>query len=213
MPPRTKFFAYVGAKPWLIDQLLAVFHDLSFSVLVSPFAGTGVFEYALARAMPERQVQLYDTNAALVNFHQCYLQRQPELVESFQGSTALSKDKFLEWLSTFKDLQPVTCPSLHLATRYAIWQQHCFSGKSGSYVSGNRRRCPTRATRASPPLNLQVSCQDGLDALQRHLEQDLDTAYYLDPPYYVGERHYASGICRNFPRHRLAHLLHAHSSA
>ena len=72
---------------------------------------------------------------------------------------------------------------------------------------------PYQGMLKSPPLNLQVSCQDGLDALQRYLEQDLDTAYYLDPPYYVGERHYASGICRNFPHHRLAHLLHVHSSA
>ena len=92
MAPRSKFFAYVGAKPWLADQLLEVFRDRSFRLLVSPFAGRGIFEYALARATPDFTVQLYDTNVALVNIHQCYLQRRPELVGSFQGSAETSKD-------------------------------------------------------------------------------------------------------------------------
>ena len=213
MAPPSKFFAYVGAKPWLTEQLLEVFQDLNPSVLVSPFAGTGVFEYELARKMPECKVQLYDTNAALVNFHQCYLQRQPELARSLQGASELSRDDFQELGRTFANLQPLERPSLYLAARYAKWQQQCFCGKWGSYVFGTKRRLPTRAMCEPPPPNLSVSHQDGLDALQAHLRQDSNTAYYLDPPYYVRERHYASGSNMSFPHLKLAEILDAFPNA
>jgi DNA adenine methylase len=204
-------FRYVGSKSWLCGELLELFGALPCSTLVSPFWGTGVFEYAFARAHPEKAVLGFDSNAALVNFHRAYAEDPIGLEEALgRLEPSLTREEFLVERDALEAAVLPDPPDPDLAALFVRFMCHCFSGKWASY--GGTHAFPSKARHLTCPPNFTASLGDALEVLREWLPRE-EGCFYIDPPYLVPRRHYQQGRNDSFPHEELAALLRAWGGA
>lgn len=205
-------FRYVGSKSWLSQTLLRLFGDTRRNILVSPFLGTGVFEYAFARAHPEKVVAGFDSNAALVNYHRAYAEDPDGLQEALgRLEPIVTKSQFNADRDTLEAADTPDPPDPVLAALFVRFMCHCFSGKWASY--GGTHAIPRKAREWPCPPNFSASLGDALDVLREWLPRE-DSAFCIDPPCLVHRRHCQQGRNdRCFPHEELAALLRAWNTA
>jgi len=210
--PFPKHFTYVGGKSWLVPELLKVFEALGQPTLVSPFLGSGVFEYAFARAHPEVTVHGWDANEALVNYHRAFAEAPGDLEEAIARiSPGISKEDFVADQAALETVRAAEVDP-HMAAVFVRFMTHCFSGKYGSWNGRTRRKLPTVARLCPSPVNFSARVGDAFEVLERELPRP-GVMCYIDPPYWSFQRHYSQ--CRNnhFPHEELAALLRCWSEA
>lgn len=228
--PPPKFFKYVGGKTWLRPLLLRLFDRLATEELVSPFLGSGVFEYAFARARPDVRVRTSDVSAPLVNFHAAVRLRREELRGLLlAGEATMERAEYDALQLRFAHMQASAEAGGGLedeseegdaraAADFARMMQNSYSGKYGSYCRSVFRVLPTRALRLPAPSNLECTRREAMDVLRARFGRCGDgdgdgAAWYLDPPYWTPEEHYLPGNNLRFPHEELAALLLARPRA
>jgi site-specific DNA-adenine methylase len=234
--PPPKFFKYVGGKTWLRPLLLRLFDRLVVDELASPFLGSGVFEYAFARARPDVRVRTSDISAPLVNFHAAVRRRRNELKQLLlAGEPTMERAEYDALQLRFAHMQAAAQAGgddddeddseegdARAAADFARMMQNSYSGKYGSYCRSVFRVLPTRALRLPAPPNLECTRREALAVLRTGLgakDDDDDSArpggvaWYLDPPYWTPEEHYLPGNNLRFAHEALAALLLARPRA
>jgi len=75
MRPLPQLFRYYGSKGYLAETLERAIPG-GCTTLVSPFVGSGVFEYRYAAKHPGVRVVCFDIDPDVVNFHRVALKRR-----------------------------------------------------------------------------------------------------------------------------------------
>ena len=199
-----KLFPYVGSKSWLVPLLLRLFERLSADVLVSPFLGRGVFEYAYARKFSKTPVLCFDVNAALLGVHRAYASDSKRLENAIRSlDPRLSREDYYALKARYAALAEVS-GDFQGAAEFVRFMTNSFSGKYGSYVN-SKRSLPVSALATPCPSNLSVARRDVFELLRNPPPGRL--AWYLDPPYFVPTTHYQGSTNLGFQHGELAKLL------
>src|SRR6056300_1698641 len=92
------FLQYFGAKSRLTKYLCSILPCMDdITVVVSPFFGSGAFEYYLIENNSHITLYGYDIEKELVNYHQCLIENPQRLHEEITSrfTKPLNKDEFL----------------------------------------------------------------------------------------------------------------------
>lgn len=148
--------------------------------MVSPFFGSGAFEYYVARNHPEYQVLGFDIFPELVNYHQVFLNDPRSLYDCIKVhyKTPLTKEQF-------KDAK-------HLAMRAILYfhaiSHSSFSGKLRCHAQQKALKNIESMKDSNYP-NIQVKLQSFRETIEQY-GNDQDVFLNLDPPYYLKENYY-----------------------
>lgn len=202
-----QLFRYFGSKARMAPALAEAVPE-GTRQLVSPFFGSGVFEYNWAAAHPDARVVGYDVDPAVVNFHHIAQTRRKALhgrIMALRSTSApdgvLTKDEYAALL------RAGLSRGLAGAARFYVVSQHSYSGKIGSYARPDRFREPTALESPLPP-NVEVRLGDAHEALAGLARRapPAGAFVYMDPPYFVDRTDYYTHAA--FDHARLAEEAH-----
>ena len=216
-PAVRQLFKYFGSKARLAPALAECVPE-GVTVLVSPFFGSGVFEYNWAAAHPDARVVGYDLDPAVVNFHRQAQARPRALYGRIMGLRSprrgegplrgtLDKDEYAAMVAAGLS------DGLDGAARFYVASVHSYNGKIGSYARAERFREP-RALLAELPRNVTVVRGDALRVVEAIAQgrwraggrdKQGGLFLYLDPPYYLMRANYYRQV--EFDHERLAAAL------
>lgn len=197
-PAVPQLFRYFGSKARMAPALAEAVPE-GTRVLVSPFFGSGAFEYGWAAAHPGARVVGYDLDPAVVNFHRAARTRRLALrarIGELLVRGPLPKRAYAAMVAAGLDR------GLEGAARFYVVSQHSYGGKIGSYARPPRAR-PPLALEQPLPENVEVRLGDAHDVLAGLAGRPAaGTFVYMDPPYLIARRYYARSA--GFDHARLA---------
>ena len=194
-------FPYVGSKSWLVPTLHDIFERLSPDLLVSPFLGSGVFEYAFARSS-NVPVLGCDLNPALLCVHLAYALDPDRLASAIRAlDPHLTREEYYATRTRCESV--AVCADFNVAAEFVRFMSNSYSGRYGSYVN-SKRSVPTRAL-SLPCPDVTVERRDAFELLRNPPPGRL--AWYLDPPYLVRTKHYQGSTNLGFDHKGLSELL------
>lgn len=193
VPP---LFPYYGSKTCMVDTIMALMPS-DARVMISPFIGSGVFEYNYAAQHPHCQVLCFDKDPVVVNFHQQALRDRLALHAGIMaahvrlcGKTVMSKDTHKRLLQ--QHFAARQHRGMADAVRFYLLMAYSFSGKFGTFaVKLTFRRI--NGILHSLPKNIQVRHGDATQVIASLLAETRTGAHvcmYLDPPYYISRKDY-----------------------
>lgn len=179
-------------------MLLEIFERVSPESLVSPFLGSGSFEYQYARKFPAVKVLCSDINAALLSVHRVYSEDAKGLETILTGlSPRLSREASCALKARYASMNEISSDPAD-AAEFVRFMCNSFAGKYGTWCRSTRN-LSVRALRTPCPPNISVSRNDAFALLRDHLRSPSPgrVAWYLDPPYCLNEPYYAgfSKVC------------------
>lgn len=199
---------YLGGKSRLAKTIIAKINQVDHKTYVEPFVGMGGIFLRRSRR-PSAEV-INDYNKELATFYRILQRHYPQFMETLKFQIS-SRAEF-ERLS--KE-DPSTLTDLERAGRFLYMQRLAFGGK----VSGkNFGVSPDRAgrfniTTLGPMLDdihsrlagVVIECLPYQELIKRY---DRDgTLFYLDPPYWGGEKDYGKDMFEREDFERLAKQL------
>ena len=195
-------FRYFGSKKRMAGALAALVPP-GTRTLVSPFIGSGVFEYTFATAHPECRVVCYDKDPAIVNFHREALRDRMGLHRAVMaaharlcggegGAPTLTKEQYT---ALYARHQAAARRGRQIgraaAVRFYLLMAYSYSGKIGSFASKESFRKPWGLLQELP-RNVEVRRGDALSVLDGLIARgpDKSALVYMDPPYMLKNNYY-----------------------
>lgn len=197
-------FRWFGSKRWLTPTIAAAVPG-ECTVVVSPFLGSGAFEYAFALANPDRRVVCFDIDPAVVNFHKNALRAPRALFDRvmkmhaqmcLDGESVIRKEAYDTLVRRHVRAGDARQHGLNAAARFFVLAAYSFSGKKFTFARKDAFRKPTALLGRLPTENLSVERANALEVLDRLSKEDARTTFvYLDPVYMHrrGSDYYAKG--------------------
>lgn len=180
------FLHYAGSK----SKISKVFHtylpDPLPDTIVSPFFGSGAFEYYLAKMYPHKNVMGYDIIEPLVIYHQQLIENPVNLYEEIKSKfhQPLNKEQFEDIKHSIDDEQTPIIKALYLF----MMSDSSFSGRITSFAKKTRVR-DIEKMKDFNLKNVQVSIQDFQKTITQYKDNP-DIFFYIDPPYFLKHNWY-----------------------
>jgi len=188
---------WIGGKKQLAGRLCGMIEAVPHRVYAEPFIGMGgVF---LKRRLAARVEAINDADREVITFFRILQRHYPQFMETLKFQIA-SRAEFERLRAT----DPATLTDLERAARFLYLQKLSFGGKVAGRSFGIDTHKPARfdVLRLGPVLEaiherlcgVTIECLDWAEFLRRWDRPE--TLFFVDPPYYGTEGHYAA----TFPR-------------
>lgn len=188
---------WIGGKKQLAARLCEIIEDVEHRVYAKPFVGMGgVF---LRRRLAAKVEAVNDRDREVITFFRILQRHYPQFMETLKFQIT-SRAEFERLRAT----DPATLTDLERAARFIYLQKLAFGGKVAGRTFGIDTFGPARfnVQRLGPVLEaiherlagVTIECLDWADFLTRWDRPE--TLFFVDPPYYGTEGHYAA----EFPR-------------
>ena len=188
------FLQYYGRKQALIPTLQR-FLPASFDTVISPFLGSGAFEYYLNMTQG-KDVAGYDTYGALVDYHNCLCSRPSLLQQAIVASGASKPVSKATYLACCERLRsPRRYTPLQRAVPVFVVHQNSYGGKAGpkDYIMRDRVKdvASMHTVRAE---GFSAREGDGFETLRKlRGPARRGTFIFIDPPYLLARNYYGQG--------------------
>ncbi|MGA0569660.1 DNA adenine methylase [Variovorax sp. VNK109] len=197
--------AWLGGKSRLADQIIELMPP--HTTYCEVFAGAAWVFFK----KPESKVEIInDINRELVTLYRCVQHHLPELVLQFRWML-VARDEFDRFMRTPAD----TLTDIQRSARFFYLSKTAFGAKVSKPTFGAAATAPPRLnlTRIEEDLSeahlrlarVFVECRPFLDVIKKY--DRAGTLFYIDPPYWGGEKDYGEGIFSRDDFARLAEQL------
>lgn len=215
------FLQYFGSKSRLTQKLSHLLPPMKdITTVISPFFGSGSFEYYLIENNPHITLYGYDIEKELVNYHNCLIENPQklhnEIVSRFQYP--LDKKTFLFYRNILTTTYVREDNKYYLASILFGLSRNSYSGKLRSFA-----KKPTIVSvkymknYLFNSTNLQgkihINYKNCFDVLKdKNIQNNPHIFIYLDPPYHLDEKpninHYGIiSLQASFDHQRLYNVL------
>ena len=206
--PAAPVAGWLGGKKHLHPTIIDRIERISHKTYVEPFVGMGgVF---LRRRFRPRLEVANDRNSEIVNLFRILQRHLPQLMEVMRFQIA-SRAEF----ERLRKTDPATLTDLERAARFLYLQRLAFGGQVDG-VFGVSLTAPRFSLARLEPLldaahtrlqSVVFECLDWADVIARY--DGAETLFYLDPPYFGGEKDYGPGMFQRSDFARMANVLSA----
>jgi len=217
------FLQYFGSKSRL-TKILKLFLPLDMNRInsvVSPFFGSGAFEYYIIEHYPHIKLKGYDIESTLVNYHRCMIDDPKRLYLKIKEMIdhVLSKEEFTQYKDELKASTITEQNRFYFAAILYGLSRNSYSGKMMSYAKKNKvtsiesMRDYSFNSPDSRYGHIDLSVNNCFSVLEdKSLRDNPKTLIYLDPPYYIDRKpllnHYGiTSAQKTFDHHRLFECL------
>ncbi len=199
---------YLGGKRHLAKRIIRALEAIDHVTYAEPFVGmAGVF---LRRKQAARAEVINDWNKELATFYRVIQRHYPQFRDTLKFQIS-SRTEFERLIAT----DPETLTDLERAARFLYLQRTAFGGKISGRNFGVSPERPGRfdVTKLGPLLEdlherlaaVTIECLPYAAFIERYDRPG--TLFYLDPPYWGGERDYGRGLFERADFERLATIL------
>ena len=197
--------AWLGGKSRLADQIIELMPP--HTTYCEVFAGAAWVFFK----KPESKVEIInDINRELVTLYRCVQHHLPELVQQFRWML-VAREQFDIFMKTPAD----TLTDIQRSARFFYLSKTAFGAKVSKPTFGSAATAPPRLnlTRIEEDLSeahlrlsrVFVECRPFQDVIKKFDKPG--TLFYVDPPYWGGEKDYGAGIFSRDDFGRLAEQL------
>ncbi|SDR19689.1 DNA adenine methylase [Pseudovibrio sp. Tun.PSC04-5.I4] len=199
---------YLGGKSQLASRIIGQINQVPHLSFVDVFCGMGGVFFRRT-SIPKCEV-INDINSELVTFFRVLRSHKPEFLRSLEYMFS-SRQEF----EALRDASLDHLTDIQRAVRFYYLQRLAFGGKSVCQAFGVALERPSRfnANRALSNIELvsgrlsavTIENLDWRACLERY--DATQTLFYLDPPYWGGEKDYGKGIFERSHFEEMADLL------
>lgn len=187
------FLQYFGAKSRLTQFMAGALPDMTgIDTVVSPFFGSGAFEYFLIETYNHIALYGYDIERELVNYHQCLIENPQKLYNEITDnfSKPLNKEQFLGYRKILTEQYIVPENRYYMAAVLFGLSRNSYSGKLRSFA---KKPAITSVKYMNDYFfgednttqgSIRVTCDNCFNVLGS-VKDNPSTLIYLDPPYYI----------------------------
>lgn len=205
--PAAPVAGWLGGKKHLHGTIIDRIDRIAHKTYVEPFVGMGgVF---LRRKFRPRLEVANDRNSEVVNLFRILQRHLPQLMEVMRFQVA-SRSEF----ERLRKTDPATLTDLERAARFLYLQRLAFGGQVDGVFGVSATTAPRFSLSRLEPLldaahsrlqSVVFECLDWSDVVTRY--DSPETLFYLDPPYFGGEKDYGPGLFQRSDFARMAEAL------
>lgn len=199
--------SYIGGKKLLAKTIVPIIERIPHNIYCEPFVGMGgIF---LRRTKRPKCEAINDINNELVNMFRM-VERFPDYLADMLRFKICSRAEFKRMLAT----PPLLLTELERAVRFLYLQKTAFGGKVRNQAFGvDLSRVRFSSKRVIPQIQalherlagVYIECLPYQEFIKRY--DQVDTLFYLDPPYWGSESFYGKDFFSRTDFAELAKLL------
>lgn len=199
--------SYIGGKKLLAKTIVPIIERIPHNIYCEPFVGMGgIF---LRRTKRPKCEAINDINGELVNMFRM-VERFPDYLADMLRFKIYSRAEFKRMLAT----PPLLLTELERAVRFIYIQKSAFGGKVRNQAFGvDLSRVRFNSERVIPQIQalherlagVYIECLPYQEFIKRY--DQVDTLFYLDPPYWGSESFYGKDFFSRTDFAELAKLL------
>ena len=199
--------SYIGGKKLLAKTIVPIIEKIPHNIYCEPFVGMGGIFFR--RTQKPKCEAINDINGELVNMFRM-VERFPDYLSDMLRFKIYSRAEFKRMLAT----PPLLLTELERAVRFIYIQKSAFGGKVRNQAFGvDLSRVRFNSERVIPQIQalherlagVYIECLPYQEFIKRY--DQVDTLFYLDPPYWGSESFYGKDFFSRTDFAELAKLL------